>query len=512
MGSDSTKRNVLVILCDQLRADFLPAYGCLALKTPNLDRLAAMGVVFDRAITASPVCAPARASMMTGRYVSDHSVWTNDVPFRDGLEYLAERMNRNGYATGAFGKLHHFPARDAKGFQHVRQMEEGRLGEDDDYLRWRRAQHPDAGYGICCCDSKTFAFALPGEFHYEHYIAGEAIAFMRAQARARKPFLSWVSFQGPHAPYNPPQEFKGTVDASKLPPVIAPFEPEPSVPRYRSVLSGIPERDPAQILRCRVAYAEMIVAIDHEIGRMLAALDESGATDNTTIVFSADHGDLLGDHMLDMKGPFPYQAQLGIPLILANHPGVAPGTRTRNLANNIDIPGTVLDAAGDPEPLGQSRSLADLSQPAPKHPRPVNYSEFCDSARIVETDRYRYCYYPFTGEAELFDLSTDPHELNNMAGQPEHAATERDMLRHLVDYAVMTKGVRVEAHDFVPAQQAGLALKDPHYQRHFPVAFPLHAADVKRLRARGLDASYNEFMRGKEILAQYQPPHWETKE
>lgn len=135
-------RNVLVILCDQLRPDFLNIYGCPAIPTPNLDRLAAMGVVFDRAITASTVCAPARAGMMTGRHVSDHGVWSNSVPFRPGMDLIAERMNALGYRTGAFGKLHHHPDRHTKGFQIARLMEEGRLG-DDDYLKHLRTKYPD---------------------------------------------------------------------------------------------------------------------------------------------------------------------------------------------------------------------------------------------------------------------------------------------------------------------------------------------------------------------------------
>jgi arylsulfatase A-like enzyme len=110
------KKNIVVILCDQLRKDFLSCYGFKGLHTPNIDRLANDGVLFENAFTASPVCAPGRACMMTGRYVSDHQVFTNDVPFRDGLEYLAERFNKLGYQTGAFGKLHHFPAKDTKGF------------------------------------------------------------------------------------------------------------------------------------------------------------------------------------------------------------------------------------------------------------------------------------------------------------------------------------------------------------------------------------------------------------
>ena len=151
--------NILVILCDQLRKDFLSCYGGTVCNTPNLDALAAKSVCFTNAITASPVCAPARASMMTGRYVSDHGVWTNDMPFREGVDYLPQRMNRAGYRTGAFGKLHHFPAKDGKGFSTYALMEENRLGDKDDYFQWLRARHPEIRGVFTCKKDGGFAFA-----------------------------------------------------------------------------------------------------------------------------------------------------------------------------------------------------------------------------------------------------------------------------------------------------------------------------------------------------------------
>ena len=165
--------NILVILCDQLRKDFLSCYGGTVCNTPNLDALAAKSVCFTNAITASPVCAPARASMMTGRYVSDHGVWTNDMPFREGVDYLPQRMNQAGYRTGAFGKLHHFPAKDGKGFSTYALMEENRLGDKDDYFQWLRARHPEIR-GVFTC-KKDGGFAFAEDEYYEHWIADRAM-------------------------------------------------------------------------------------------------------------------------------------------------------------------------------------------------------------------------------------------------------------------------------------------------------------------------------------------------
>jgi arylsulfatase A-like enzyme len=502
------RRNIVVLLCDQLRPDFLPMYGGDAIATPNLDRLASLGVVFDGAITQSTVCAPARASMMTGRHVSDHGVWTNDVPFREGLEYVAERMNGLGYRTGAFGKLHHFPADDAKGFQAVHQMEEGRLGQQEPYLHWLRERHPDV---TSVWNAKDLTFSFPEEEYYEHWIADRAIDFMAAADDV--PFLAWVSFQGPHGPFDPPPEVKGTCDASKLPPVLRREYDEriPETVRYRHCRETWGD-NPDLIQARRIAYAEMIVCIDRQIGRILDALEAAGDFATTTFLFSADHGDMLQDFGLTAKGPFPYRGQLDIPLLVANHPCLATGTRSGQLAGNIDLPGTLLGIAGADRSIGVSRSLLDLAQPEPKQPRDVILSEFCDSIRTIQDQRWRYSYYPFENRSELYDRENDPDELRNLAGQSEFAEIELRMLRHLVDYAVVNKGPRVEAHDFGPRKQQGLLAKSPNGLYAWPVAFPLSAAERTKLRVAGLDADYNEFCRPLPILRAYGKPYWEEEE
>lgn len=498
------RRNLVVLLCDQLRPDFLPMYGGTAIATPNLDRLAGLGVVFDGAITQSTVCAPARASMMTGRHVSDHGVWTNDVPFRAGLETIAERLNALGYRTGAFGKLHHFPADDTKGFRVAHQMEEGRLGQQEPYLQWLRECHPEVRR---IWNESNLTFAFPEEEYYEHWIADRAIDFV--QEPGDTPFLAWVSFQGPHGPFDPPPEAKGTCAADKLPPVLH-RETDASLPetvRYRhcrETWGDNPELTQAR----RVAYGEMVVCIDRQIGRILDALEKQGLLATTTFIFSADHGDMLQDFGLTAKGPFPYRGQLDIPLLVANHPRLAPGTRCAQLAGNIDIPGTLLAVAGDDHSIGVSRSLLDLAQPQPRFPREVILSEFCDSIRTVQDARWRYSYYPFENAAELYDRQNDPDEQHNLAGQPEFAAIEIRLLRHLLDYAVVNKGPRVEAHDLGPRKQAGLLAKSPEALRDWPVAFPLSAAERSRLQAAGLDADHNEFCRGLPLLRAYGKPYW----
>jgi arylsulfatase len=467
------KRDIVVILCDQLRCDFLSLYGCRAVPTPNLDRLAQRGVVFDRAITASPVCGPARASMMTGLYPTRHGVWKNDLPFRPGLEYLAERMNALGYQTGAFGKLHHTPALDVKGFQHAELMEENRLKQDDHYLQWLQQRHPEVK-DIWNTDytAETMYFRLSAEEHYEHWIASRASEWIQS-VPAERPLFAWVSFQGPHTPFNPPREMRGRCDRALLPKVcmdagrdISPLE------QCRRVFDQFTITPPVDPVRdndaIRASYAEIIAFIDQQIGRILDSLAKAGRLENTTIIFSTDHGDMLGDFGLWGKGALPYSASLNTPLLIAGHPGLAGGSRCDVLTGNIDIPGTVLDIAGDPKPLGVSRSLLTMLLPDTKTRRTVNYSELGDDVKIVENGQHRYCYYPLTGFGELFRLDGLEQARLPIAGNPAHEALEREFLKHLLDFAALNSGVNLKESDadFEPALREGLRDKHPVFRLH----------------------------------------------
>jgi len=500
------RRNVMVILCDQLRPDFLPVYGCRAVPCPNIESLAAAGTVFDRAISCCPVCAPARASMMTGHYPSRHGVWTNDLPFRDGLEYLAHRMNALGYRTACFGKMHHFPADDLKGFQFGRLMEEGRLGEGEPYLQWLYGLRPDlVGDGRRWHHCSNRQFQLDDELHYEHWIASEAIEHLRrGAAEASAPLFTWVSFQGPHTPYNPPSKARGSVDPAGLPAPLEREGPVCPVHHYRGAWNPAPG-DPEEVMRQRVAYAESIVHIDGQIGRILGALKETGMLETTTVIFSADHGDLIGDFGQLEKGPFSFSGQLNVPLILSNHPSVPCGKRSEVLTGNIDIPGTVLDAAGSEEGLGLSRSLLEQLPESSSLRREANFAECAGNMKLVETERYRFAVYPFTGFRELYDRREDPRDLNNLSGRPEYREVEMEMMTLVLEHAVICDGIEIGGFDLSPEIQGKLRELHPRFDRpgEFQAAFPLMKRAKEALRRAGIDPNYTNWFKNHRILAHY---------
>lgn len=487
-----SKKNVVVILCDQLRADFLSCYGFEGIRTPNIDRLAKEGVRFEQAITASPVCAPARASMMTGRYVSDHEVWTNDVPFREGMEYLPQRVREAGYRTGCFGKLHHFPARDTKGFQVAFQMEENRLGKEEDYFLWlkeRKCEVEDV------FPQKNGNFPYERELYYENWIADRAMEFMGEE---EEPFFAWISFQGPHTPLDPLLDAQ--IETQKIPfDFHREYAPPCQVANYRKERLDRHFTE-AQNREYREKYCCLIQELDYQVGRILDFLQRTGQYENTVIIFSADHGDMCGDYGMRQKGPFLYEGQLRIPLIIAHHPQLPCGEASDLLTGNLDIASTVLGYIGNQKPLGYSRDIARMYQ-GKERPRGVIYSEFCDSVKIVATHEYRFAYYPFSGEYELIRVGDEMHPLQNL---PEYQKEVIDMLKHVIDFMVIAKGVAIEAQDLTPLVQMGLQDKFPDYQNEIPLAFPIQSMQqIHNLGDAGLDAAYNEFCKERKIYRSY---------
>lgn len=506
------KRNVLVILCDQLRRDFIGPYGSEAVTTPHLDRLAHEGVVFDNALAASPVCAPCRASMMTGRFPADHGVWMNDLPFREGLDYLPQKMNNLGYSTACFGKLHHYPADDVKGFQYARQMEEGRLREQEPYLKWLKSRLSDKDIDaaqkndIFHCDRKKWQFKLPQELHYEYWIASEAINYFETNRKDGKvPFFAWISFQGPHSPYNPPREASGLCDAAKLkPPLERREERICPIHFYRSFIDVVPENS-GPLERIREAYGEHVAFIDRQIGRIITCLESLGVWENTTVLFSSDHGDLLGDYDLMGKGASGYASNVNVPMILAHDPHIEAQSRSTALVNTVDIPATVLEAAGSNDGLGLSRSLIDAASKNPQFIRRLNFSEYGDAAKILEDERYRYVYYPVLGYRELFDRAEDPDLSHNLAGQQRYADIEIKFLMAVTDFATGNTGPKTCGFDFVPDTQEALRNIHPWFDRpgEFPAAFPLVRLFKDRLKRAGLDPNYTNFYKNQRVLASY---------
>ena len=519
MQTTQKRRNVLMIMCDSLRPDFLSAYGGDCIPTPNIDALAADGVVFDNAITAATVCGPARMSFLTGQFVSGHDTWTNEIPARDGTVYLPERMAEAGYLTAAVGCFDHAPYDKSFGYQYMNVDKGGFQGCD--YKAAFEKKYPGRSFYKKTEDGH---YDYDEEIYRDHWSADRAMEFIDSYGKTGKapngatgadenaPFYLYCGFFAPHGPLIPPQSVAGTIDRAKIPPLIyydRPDEDIPEVELYRRTFLNPTEevRNPHAFdekrMRERELYCELVVDIDNMVGRIVQSLKDNGLYENTTIVFTSDHGSVENSYNVMTKGPWPYKPQLFIPMIIANHPRLEKGTHCDALCGNLDIGATFLDVAGDDRAFGVSRSmigLADGSVPE----REINMSEFCDSCKTLVDKRYTFTYYPFTGRTCLFDREKDPLELVNLGGRPEYLEMERKFMMHVVDFMILAKGVRVEAHDMHPKMTEGIAKKHPKFMDTFDIAYPLSSREqINRLKAWGLDADYNEFCRTHPIKAAY---------
>ena len=438
--------NVLFIMADQLRADALGCYGNEICRTPNLDSLASSGVLFTNGLTPNPICVPARASITTGNY--PHvctAVKRNSGRIRDDQIKLAGHFASCGYETYACGKLHYVPysppaqARLLHGFQHCDLTESGRLqchfdptgkmrGLEDyiDYL----ADVGWAGYsrahGAGNNDVRPCPTPLPAEHHVDHWVADCTIKRLREHVRTRpdKPFLIFCSFPKPHSPMDPPHEYAALYDPRDIPPPVGSesllADRNPSLQRTRQT-HAMATLSPAARQVIKAYYYGLVSFQDAQIGRVMEALEQLGVADDTIILYTADHGDLLGDFGTYFKGNF-LEGSVHVPLIF-KAPSVPGGQRRGQLAGLQDILPTLATLTGCA--LSRQVQGVDLSgalRDGRAGVREVFYGTCGDrpaQSAMVFDGRWKYCYAEQGSTEELYDLAEDPGELVNLATRPD---------------------------------------------------------------------------------------------
>ena len=349
--------NLLFLMPDQLRADFLSCYGAKFIDTPNIDRLSKEGVRYENAYTPSPICVPARALLLTGRNAIKNGVLTNNQYLRPdlgdcGIHTWPEILGEAGYETSAIGKMHFYPWDISMGFQDRIVAEDKRwLLIDDDYQRRLKSQgyrklHGDehAGYQE---NRGAIVNKIPWELSWDHFVGSETARHIRDRD-SQKPFAMMVGFPGPHCPYDPSPEYLEQFDPEDMPdPVPLVEENVPHLRRQnvngnKEPWNGIDytEFTAEHKKKIRAHYAALVKQIDDEIGDILKALEESGELENTVIIFASDHGDHLGDHGLIGKGDF-YESSIKVPLIVRPRGGQEGSVHTRPVSIG-DIPATLL--------------------------------------------------------------------------------------------------------------------------------------------------------------------------
>ena len=493
--------NVLIFCVDEMRADHVGCAGQAIVRTPNLDRMAARGTFFQRSYCNNPICMPARASMFTGLLPRDHGLRINGQSLRRDLPTLPGVLGRAGYRTHATGKLHLTPwvpkvqPPDVMAYPECRQYWQDELVPKfpepyygfqsvdfvgghvsyayGDYIHWLRERGgdptqltPDRALETPSGAPSCFKMSLPQELHYNRYIRDSAIRVIRSSAEADEPFFIWCSFPDPHVPIAPPEPYCHMYAAQDIPlPVRREGESADLPPYYARVLSGEIRPNGSDNRGIRDAHWQemialtygMITHVDHEIGRVLDALEGCGLIDDTLVVFLGDHGDMMGDHGLIWKGPYTFQGCIAIPTIVAA-PGRARGAVTDALISQIDLLPSVLDFCGIPMPGSEWKDVAtpfERGSVTALHPYPgTSWLPLLDGSRrtvrdsvVIEnddpttgfqvrclvTERYRLTVYPGTGDGELFDLQYDPHELHNLWYRTDRAALKEKLVARLLD-------------------------------------------------------------------------------
>lgn len=489
------KPNILLITSDQQHWNTL---GCLnpELRTPALDRLASEGTLFTRAYCPNPTCTPTRASIITGKYPSQHGAWSLGTKLPESEHTVGEDFQEAGYRTALVGKAHFQPTRSSPEYPSLEAMP---LLQDLDY--WRKFHGPFYGfeqvelarnhgdeflvgqhYAIWMEENgiknwrdhfqkptgnrepQAHKWSLPEQYHSNAWIAERTNALMEQYAKQGKHFFLWASFFDPHPPYLVPEPWDSMYDPGTLTvPAGLPGEHDRNPPHHRLTQEREPNFSPWQesggnsmhgfhshrqdrheLANDVAVYYGMISLLDKYVGRILARLDELGLANDTLVVFTSDHGHLFGQHGLIAKGAFHYEDLIKVPFVV-RYPGKVPaGKRSDALQSLVDLPTTFLSSAGIPIPRSmvgadQSKVWVNELPSVRDHVLVENrHQPTTIHAKTFVDHRYKVTVYFNRPYGELFDLELDPNELNNLWDDPRHERLKAGLIRKLL-FAEMAK-------------------------------------------------------------------------
>lgn len=443
--------NVLFIAVDDLRPQ-LGAYGDAVVRTPHLDRLAARGLLFERAYCQQALCAPSRFSLLAGRYPTTTGIFTIGPELRSKLPdvvTLPQHFKNHGYNALSLGKVYHVGIDDAASWSEPSwQPSKPRNGPVGQAARAAfAAAEKAAGRTPPALGKGAPQFAAPAfeapdvadDDLLDGDTAREAVARLRALAtHPDRPFFLAVGFANPHVPWVAPKKYWDLYDRARLPLARNGFAPRGAPPFaattgadftwYANVPAKLPYPESFQ-RECLHGYLASISYIDAQIGRLLAALEETDLARRTIVVLWGDHGYYMGEHGWWGGKHNNYEGAVRVPLLIARPDGAAAGRKTRALAELVDLAPTLAELCGLPaEPGFEGRSLAPLFTRPEGSVRDAAFSFYPKGGNLgtaIRTERWRYVEWrkgPDLVARELYDHERDPAENDNVAGLPEHAA------------------------------------------------------------------------------------------
>ena len=428
---NATPPNVLFVTVDQWPGSLLGCAGHPVIETPTLDHLASIGTRFSQAYSECPICIPARRTMMTGASPRRHGdrIFQPALRMPDDLPTLAGVFSGHGYQTHAIGKLHVYPQRDRIGFDDALLAEEGRsaLGGPDDYEMFLADKgHPGQQFlhGMSNNEYSWRTWHLPEELHVTNWTTWAAARAIKRRNPTR-PGLWHVSYTPPHPPLVPLASYLERYRARDM---DGPYAGEWSANREELPYPLQLTRDfwrhlsPVELADMRRAFYALCTHIDHQLRIIIGTLREEGILNNTVILMTSDHGDMLGNHGFYAKRVM-YEDSARVPMILVGTAGdrrVGIGAVDDRLVGLQDIMPTLLDLCGLPVPeTCEGRVMVGDDR------RDILYAEALDGAkamRMVHDGRHKLLWYPAGNRFQLFDLREDPREMRDVATEPQYQA------------------------------------------------------------------------------------------
>lgn len=427
ISSAADKPNILFLLADDQRPDTISALGNDRIETPNLDKLVARGTTFTRATCSYPICVISRAEILSGMHGWENGVNAIDSnTFRDGITFWGDALQAAGYDSWYVGKWHTSGRPFSRGYNDVNGLYSGgggkwwKEGQTDwkgfpitGYRGWifqsedGKEKFPDLGVGLTPDIDAKFADA----------------AIELIERDQDKPWFLHVNFTAPHDPLFIPPGYEGKykTEEMQLPENFAPEHPfdHGNLKGRDETLMHFPRTPEATRDVLRVYYA-VIDHLDKQVGRILDALDKTGQLENTIVIYTSDHGMGVGSHGLRGKQSM-YEHTINVPFVIAG-PGIEAGRKTPAQIYLRELYPTTCDLVGAEVPKNvTAKSFAPVIRGDQDEHHEVIYGYFRDSQRMIRNDRWKYIVYPQVGEKQLFDLTNDPNELNDLAEKSVNA-------------------------------------------------------------------------------------------
>jgi len=480
-----TGPNIILITTDQQRFDSIGINGSSFMNTPNLDRLGRQGARFTRAYCPNPVCTPSRVSMMTGNHISRHGAYNIGTYAEDDSKFLSHLLRENGYNTYHIGKAHWNawgeeneetkdvgpagePFKDFMGFDQAELsighgLTGGIKGHYGFWLKEKGGRSEPFGYQALFEDDpmETGDWDIPSSLHSGAWVVERAEQVIRTADR-KKPFFLNLGFQDPHHPHVLPSDFTNRVDESAIP--LPDFNPTGSevlcesayhlqqgtmnhsrfVGRFKVAGNGDDAnwhtyfQDEEKARKTRAYYYSMIQLLDEQIGQLLQCLEDTGLMNDTLIIFTSDHGEMLGDHGIGQKGPLVYEGVARIPLMIQYPNGIAPCV-IDDCVSLVDLLPTLADFLNIQDTGRRDGiSLKDRIQEGAKLPRSgvrMEYKEEPDRIRFKSwvTKEWKLAVYSGESFGELYDLKHDPGETCNLFDQPLYEQIQLKLYRELLE-------------------------------------------------------------------------------